>query len=87
MDFKPSGTRVVVLADPELKETEAGTILLVADKVYRGEVMAVGPGKKEEPMEVVVGERVCYTENAGTPLEIDGVSYLLMRQAAIYGKL
>ena len=85
MEFKPSGTRVVVLANPEETKTDTGIELLMPDKVYRGKVIAIGPGTDKEPMEVKVGDDVSYTKNAGTPLEIEDVKYLLMRQSAIYG--
>lgn len=88
MDFKPLGSRVVVLANAEMKNTKTGLILLLPDKVVAGTIMAVGPGKKgEDPMTVKVGDDVIYGDNAGTPLEIDGVKYLIMRQATIYGIL
>jgi chaperonin GroES len=87
MNFKPMGARVLVLPDPEKKETEAGTILIVADKVVTGEVVAVGPGSKSELMELKVGDRISYMRNAGTPVKLVDVDYLLMKQGAIYGVL
>jgi chaperonin GroES len=55
--------------------------------VLTGKVIAIGPGKKDEPMVVKVGDNISYSDNAGTPLNIEEVDYLLMRQAAIYGIL
>lgn len=87
MNFKPLRTRVVILPDPEKKETELGTHLLVADKVVKGKVFAVGPGTKDEPMILKVGDHVQYMINAGTTLKLEEVDYLLMKQGAIYGIL
>ena len=85
MKFKPLGTRLVVLANPEKKKTDSGIELLVVEKEYVGKVIAIGPGTKEEPMVVKIGDEISYSSNAGTPIELEGTSYLLMRQSAIYG--
>ena len=87
MNFKPLKTRLVILPDPEKKETELGTHLLVTDKVVEGKVLAVGPGTKDEPMVLKVGDHVQYMMNAGTPLKLEEIDYLLMKQGAIYGIL
>jgi chaperonin GroES len=46
-------------------------------------VVAVGPGKKDEPMTVKVGDSVLYGKYAGTEITIDGANYLIMRESDI----
>ena len=48
---------------------------------------AVGPGKKDEPMTVTVGDTVLYGKYAGTELAIDGENYLIMKESDIFAIL
>jgi chaperonin GroES len=50
----------------------------------RGEVIAVGTGKKDEPMTVKAGDTVLYGKYAGTEITIEGTEYLIMREADIF---
>ena len=50
-------------------------------------VVAVGTGKKDEPMTVKVGDEVLYGKYAGTELSHDGSEYLIMRDADIFAVL
>ena len=45
--------------------------------------MAVGNGKKDEPMELKVGDNVLYGKYSGTEITVDGKSYLMMRQSDV----
>ena len=45
--------------------------------------MAVGPGKKDEAMEVAVGDVVIYGKYSGTEVSVDGTNYLIMKQSDI----
>jgi chaperonin GroES len=47
----------------------------------------VGPGKKDEPMEVAVGETVIYGKYAGTEVSVEGKNYLVMKQSDILAVL
>lgn len=47
-------------------------------------MIAVGPGKKDEPMTVKVGDQVLYGKYSGTELDIDGATYLIMKESDIY---
>ena len=47
------------------------------------EVVAVGPGTKDEPMEVKVGEKVIFSKYAGTEVKYQGEEYTIMSQADI----
>jgi hypothetical protein len=53
-------------------------------KPQRGKVVAVGNGKKDEPMTVKVGDTVLYGKYSGTELSIEGKDYLMMREADIF---
>ena len=53
------------------------------EKPQVGTVVLVGEGKKDEPMEVSVGDIVFYGKYSGTELNIDGVDYLLMSQTDV----
>jgi len=44
----------------------------------------VGPGKKDEPMTVKVGDSVLYGKYSGTELSVEGKEYLIMRESDIY---
>ena len=53
------------------------------EKPQKGTVVAVGTGKKDEPMTVKVGDLVLYGKYAGTELTIGGTNYLIMRESDI----
>ena len=53
------------------------------EKPQKGTVVAVGPGKKDEPMTVKVGDSVLYGKYAGTEITVDGANYLIMRESDI----
>jgi chaperonin GroES len=68
------------------QKTASGIIIpdTAKEKPMRGEVVAVGPGKKDEPMSVKVGDQVLYGKYSGTEIAIDGIDYLIMRENDIY---
>jgi chaperonin GroES len=68
------------------QKTASGIIIpdTAKEKPMRGEVVAVGPGKKDEPMTVKVGDQVLYGKYSGTEIAIDGVDFLIMRENDIY---
>ncbi|MCA9747565.1 MAG: co-chaperone GroES, partial [Romboutsia sp.] len=53
------------------------------EKPQRGEVVAVGPGKKDEPTTVKVGDNVLYGKYSGTEINIEGKDYLIMKESDI----
>ena len=83
--LKPLGTRVVV--EPKEAETMTAGGLYIPDnakeKPQQGVVVAVGPGAKDEPMEVKAGETVLYGKYAGTEVTVDGKKYLIVKQSDI----
>lgn len=53
------------------------------EKPQQGTVVAAGPGKKDEPMEVSVGDVVLYGKYSGTEVSYEGKKYLIMKQSDI----
>ena len=51
---------------------------------HKWKVIAVGAGKKDEPMTVKVGDTVLYGKYAGTELNVEGIDYLIMRESDIF---
>ena len=83
--IRPLADRVLI--EPKEAETKTASGIYIPDtakeKPQQGVVLAAGPGKKDEPMEVKVGDNVLYGKYAGTELEYDGKKYLVMRQSDI----
>ena len=83
--IKPLADRVLV--EPKEAETKTASGLYIPDtakeKPQEGKVIAAGPGKKDEPMEVKVGEEVIYGKYAGTEVTVEGKKYLIVKQSDI----
>ncbi len=86
INIKPLSDRVIVEPAPAEEKTPGGIIIpdTAKEKPQKGTVVAVGPGKKDEPMTVKVGDKVLYGKYAGTEINIDGKEYLIMRESDIY---
>ena len=84
--MKPLADRVVVEAAAAEEKTAGGIIIpdTAKEKPQRGTVMAVGTGKKDEPMTCKVGDTVLYGKYAGTEVTWEGKDYLIMREADIF---
>ena len=85
MNIKPLADRVLVKPADGEQKTVGGIIIpdTAKEKPLKGEIVAVGNGTKDEEMVVKVGDSVLYGKYAGTEIELDGVKYLIMRQADI----
>ena len=86
LNVKPLADRVIV-EPAEAEEKTAGGIIIpdtAKEKPMRGTVVAVGTGKKDEPITVKIGDKVLYGKYAGTELIIDGNDYLIMKESDIY---
>lgn len=83
--IKPLADRVLV--EPKEAETKTASGLYIPDtakeKPQEGKVVAAGPGKKDEPMEVKVGDEVIYGKYAGTEVTVEGKKYLIVKQSDI----
>ncbi len=89
VSLKPLADRVLV--EPAAAEEKTASGLFIPDtakeKPQRGSVVAVGSGKKDEPMTVKAGDQVLYGKYAGTEIVIEGKEYLIMRESDIFAIL
>ena len=83
--IKPLGNRVLIKKVEAEEKSEGGIILTSSakEKPQIAEVVAVGPGTKDEPMEVKVGDKVVFSKYAGTDIKFKGEEYTLMSQSDI----
>jgi chaperonin GroES len=83
--IKPLADRVLV--EPQAAEEKTASGIIIPDsakeKPQKGTVIAVGPGTKDENMEVKKGDTVLYGKYSGTELTVNGKDYLIMRQSDI----
>lgn len=92
MKFRPLHDRVVVKR-VENETKSAGGIIIpdsAAEKPQQGEVLAVGPGSRDESgkivaLDVKVGDRVLFGKWSGTEVKIDGKELLIMKESDIMG--
>ncbi len=92
MKIRPLHDRVIVKRMEEERKTASGIVIpdAATEKPDQGEVIAVGPGKKDDSgktiaMEVKVGDRVLFGKYAGQAVKIDGDEVLVMREEDIMG--
>ena len=86
LSVKPLQDRVLIEPAPAELKTAGGIIIpdTAKEKPVRGKVIAVGNGKKDEPVTVKAGDTVLYGKYAGTEIQIEGKEYLIMRESDIY---
>ncbi|MXV49433.1 co-chaperone GroES [Pedobacter sp. HMF7647] len=89
LNIKPIADRVVVEAAPAEEKTASGLYIpdTAKEKPQSGTVVAVGEGKKDEPLTVKVGDQVLYGKYSGTEITYEGKEYLIMRESDIYAVL
>jgi chaperonin GroES len=92
MKFRPLHDRVLVRRIEQEDKTSGGIIIpdTAAEKPQQGEVIAVGPGARNEdgkviPVEVKKGDRVLFGKWSGTEVKIDGAEILIMKESDIMG--
>ncbi len=85
MKIKPLADRVLVKPAAAEEKTVSGIIIpdSAKEKPLKGEVIATGNGTKDEEMVVKKGDNVLYGKYAGTEIELEGTTYLIMRQSDI----
>jgi len=85
LNIKPLLDRVII--EPAAAETQTASGIIIPDtakeKPQKGIVMAVGSGKKKQPLTVKVGDTVLYGKYAGTELKFENKDYLIMREEDI----
>jgi chaperonin GroES len=94
MKFRPLADRVVVKRVQEDTKTAGGIIIpdTAQEKPQEGEVVAVGPGARDEKgariaPEVSVGDRILFGKLSGTEVKVDGEELLIMKESDIMGIL
>jgi chaperonin GroES len=94
MKFRPLHDRVVVKRIDAEAESAGGIIIpdTAQEKPSQGEVIAVGPGGRDEagklvPIELEVGDRVLFGQWSGTEVKIDGEDLLIMKESDVMGVL
>jgi chaperonin GroES len=92
MKFRPLHDRVVVRRIEEEEKTAGGIIIpdTAKEKPMQGEVIAVGPGLRDEsgklvPLDVKVGDRVLFGKWSGTEVKIDDEELAIMKESDIFG--
>ena len=91
MNLKPLGDRVIIKQD-EAEQTTASGIILTSkeqEKPQRGEVIAVGEGKRTDAGEIIevpvkVGDTVVYGRYGGQEVSVDGEDFVILRIDDIY---
>jgi chaperonin GroES len=94
MKFRPLGDRVVVKRVTEETKSAGGIIIpdTAQEKPQEGEVVAVGPGARDDngktvPMELKAGDRILFGKWSGTEVKIDGQELLIMKESDVMGVL
>jgi chaperonin GroES len=92
MKFRPLHDRVVVKRIDAEAKSKGGIIIpdTVKEKPQEGEVVAVGPGGRDDsgkivPIEVKSGDRVLFGKWSGTEVKLDGDELLIMKESDIMG--
>ena len=92
MKFRPLHDRVVVRRIEADEKTAGGIIIpdTAKEKPMEGEVVAVGPGARDEsgrlvPLDVKAGDRILFGKWSGTEVKIDGEELLIMKESDIMG--
>ena len=92
MKFRPLHDRIVVRRIAAEEKTAGGIIIpdTVKEKPSQGEVIAVGPGGRDEagkliPIDIRVGDRVLFGKWSGTEVKLDGEDLLIMKESDIMG--
>ena len=85
LNVKPLADRVIVA--PSAAETTTASGIIIPDtaqeKPQKGNIVALGNGKKDEPMTVKVGDEVLYGKYSGTEFSYEGEDYLIMKESDI----
>ena len=94
MKFRPLHDRVVVKRVEQETKSAGGIIIpdTAAEKPQQGEIIAVGPGARDEagklvPLDVKRGDRVLFGKWSGTEVKVDGQELLIMKESDVMGVL
>ena len=94
MDLQPLGDRLIVEVLEEEETTVSGIVLpdTAREKPQRGNVLAVGPGSRNDkgelvPIEVAVGDEVIYSKYGGTEIKVGADEVLILRESDVLAKV
>ncbi len=94
MAFRPLGDRVLVKRVEEESKTKGGIIIpdTAKEKPQEGEVVAVGPGVRDErgtvnALELKAGDRILFGKWSGTEVKLEGVDLIIMKESDVLGVL
>ena len=92
MKIRPLHDRVIVKRLEEERKTASGIVIpdAAAEKPDQGQILAVGPGKRDEngkhvALDVKVGDRILFGKYSGQTVKVDGEELLVMREEDIMG--
>ena len=85
MKFKPLHDRVLIEVLDSSEKTAGGIIIpdSAQEKPQKGKIIAVGPGTKDNPVTLKVGDNILYGKYSGTELKHENINYLIMRESDI----
>jgi len=94
MKFRPLHDRIVIRRVDAEEKTKGGIIIPdnAQEKPQEGEVVAVGPGARDEggklvPVDLKAGDRILFGKWSGTEVKIDGEELLIMKESDVMGVL
>ena len=94
MAFRPLGDRVLVKRVEEESKTKGGIIIpdTAKEKPQEGEVVAVGPGARDDsgkvqPLELKAGDKILFGKWSGTEVKVDGEDLIIMKESDVLGVL
>jgi chaperonin GroES len=94
MAFRPLGDRVLVKRVEEESKTKGGIIIpdSAKEKPQEGEVVAVGPGVRDErgtvnALELKAGDRILFGKWSGTEVKLEGEDLIIMKESDVLGVL
>ena len=92
MNIRPLQDRVVVRRTEEETKSAGGIVLpgSATEKPSQGEVLAVGPGKKNDdgstqPVDLKVGDKIIFGQYSGSAVKVDGEELLIMNESEVFG--
>ena len=94
MKFRPLGDRVLVKRVEEESRTKGGIIIpdTAKEKPQEGEVVAVGPGARDDngkvqALELKTGDKILFGKWSGTEVKVDGEDLIIMKESDVLGVL
>jgi chaperonin GroES len=94
MNLQPLGDRIIVSVLDEESTTASGIVLpdTAQEKPQRGNVLAVGPGPRDEDgehitMDVETGDEIIFSKYGGTEIKVGGDEVLILRESDVLAKV